>query len=237
MDRDSSDDAPQQLVGFRTNAEWDALVADASDRLAALEQIGDEQARAAVYDALDSLEAIHGEALTRLVRLFKNGVLETVVTDPAIRTLMGMYGLLPPQEPGCRKVWDFLPRDQEKEPVAASAPQPPPHWVPARLPDPPREGEAMQCEMEEGAYLLARAEGRWFAIAAFCPVHGASMREGRIEGISWQCPHGPACSYDLRDGRRLGGGPQLDCRPVRVEESGRILIGFGMPFEPNLPAF
>lgn len=237
MDRDSSDDAPQQLVGFRTNEEWDALVAGASDSLGALENIEDEKARAVAYDALDALEAIHGEALTRLVRLFKAGVLETVITDPAINTLMGMYGLLPPKEPGCRKVWDFFPHEDEKEPIAAKRPDPPPHWVPAPIPNSLGEGVAAQCEMENGPYLMIRAQGHWFAVAAYCPIHEASMLNGRNEGVSWQCPHGPACSYDLRDGRRLGGGPQLDCRPVRVEESGRILVGFGMPFEPNLPAF
>jgi len=38
---------------------------------------------------------LHREALHRLVRLFKERVLEQVATDPAIRTLLEMYDLLP----------------------------------------------------------------------------------------------------------------------------------------------
>ena len=42
-----------------------------------------------------AIDALHREALHRLVRLFKERVLEQVATDPAIRTLLEMYDLLP----------------------------------------------------------------------------------------------------------------------------------------------
>ena len=91
--------------------------------------------------------------------------------------------------------------------------------------------------MDEGAYILASVGKQLYAFGASCPVHQAPMFEGRLEGLSWICPHGPACVYDIRNGARLGGGQTLDCRPVRVDGSERVLIGFGLPFVPKLAAF
>jgi hypothetical protein len=54
-----------------------------------------------------AIDSVHREAITRLVALFKDGVLEQVIQDPAIRTLMEMYDLLPTTSP-CAKVYDFL---------------------------------------------------------------------------------------------------------------------------------
>ena len=223
---------PQELVGFRSNQEWEALVAETGDRLAALDDL-DGEARAAVEAALAGIDAIHREALHRLVRLFKEGVLETVVTDPAIHTLMGMYGLLPEATPGCRKVWDFLP--EEDSGVATDPAAAPPHWAPAPLEVLLGDGKFAVCRMEEGAFVVARMQGAFYAFAAGCPQHGKLMLDGTLSDYSWACPHGRGCLYDIRSGARLGGGAPLDCRPVR-EEGGKLWIGFGIPFQPNLPA-
>jgi nitrite reductase/ring-hydroxylating ferredoxin subunit len=240
---------PQALIGYRTNEEWQALVAEVGALIASLDEIGDAEQSRKVFAALEGIDAIHREALHRLVRLFKEGVLEQVVTDPAIRTLMGMYDLMPPEEPGCAKVWDFLAPDEKPEPshadrsdarhgsIAARPPGEPPHWSPAPLPNPPAEGEAVVCALEEGSVLVAKVRGEFLAADASCPHHDALMSGGTLTGYSWVCPHGLGCVYDLRSGARLGGGPALGCLPVREETGGRLLIGFGMPFAPRLPAF
>lgn len=226
------DDAPQELVGYRSNEEWEALVAATGDALAALDE-ADEKPREDVRAALAGIDAIHREALHRLVRLFKEGVLEQVITDPAIHTLMGMYDLLPPETPGCRKVWDFLPQDDAG--VSADPADTPPHWSPAPVDAAPADGEFAVCRMEEGTYVLARAGGDLFAFAGVCAEHGAGMREGTLNGYAWACPAAPGCLYDIRSGARMGGGAPLDCRPVRRDRA-RVLIGFGMPFTPSLAA-
>jgi nitrite reductase/ring-hydroxylating ferredoxin subunit len=240
---------PQALIGYRTNEEWQALVAEVGALIASLDEIGDAEQSQKVFAALEGIDAIHREALHRLVRLFKEGVLEQVVTDPAIRTLMGMYDLMPPEEPGCAKVWDFLAPDEKPEPshadrsdarhgsIAARPPGEPPHWSPAPLPNPPAEGEAVVCALEEGSVLVAKVRGEFLAADASCPHHDALMSGGTLTGYSWVCPHGLGCVYDLRSGARLGGGPALACLPVREDTRGRLLIGFGMPFAPRLPAF
>lgn len=243
----SDGEPPQQLVGYRTNDEWNALLAQASAMIERLEQIDDAAVRAQIFGAMDGIDAIHREALHRLVRLFKEGVLEQVVTDPAIRTLMGMYDLLPPEQPGCGKVWDFIPKPGEPEPfsgkraqseppVAADRPPDPPHWTPAPLARPLGSGEAEVCLFDEGPILVADVRGDSFAAEARCPHHDGPMTGGTLSSYSWACPLGAGCIYDIRSGARLGGGEPLICLPAR-RDGDRLLVGFGVPFEPDLPAF
>jgi nitrite reductase/ring-hydroxylating ferredoxin subunit len=227
---------PQALIGYRTNEEWLRLLDQVNAKLVALEGSLDPEQHAQVLDLLQGIDAVHRESLHRLVRLFKEGVVEQVITDPAIHTLFGMYDLLPPEEPGCAKVWDFLGDLPSREEPSLSDAEPP-HWSPAPVLHAPKEGEALLCRMEEGTILLAHAGGALHALDAACPRHGALMMGGRVSGVSWICPLGPGCVYDLRDGARLGGGAPLACHPVRTDGAGRILVGFGIPHAPQKPAF
>ena len=83
-----------------TNSEWDELLSRADYLITSLESIEDTKTRQSVFELLKVLDKVHRESLTRLVRLFKDGVLEQVITDPPIRTLMDLYDLLP-QSLGC----------------------------------------------------------------------------------------------------------------------------------------
>jgi nitrite reductase/ring-hydroxylating ferredoxin subunit len=231
---------PQGLQGYSTNEEWQDLVAQAAAMTAALDDIPDGEIRDRVFGALAGIDAVHREALHRLVRLFKDGVLEQVITDPAIKTLMGMYDLLPPEQPGCQKVWDFLDEPEPSGPADSVVPVPGrelAHWSPAPVEVPLTDGDAFLLAMEEGPFILVRAEQYLYAFSAICPVHGKSMAGGRLQSLMWLCPHAPGCAYDIRNGARLGGGAALDCRPVKIDTAGRVLLGFGMSFEPAMPAF
>lgn len=236
----AEDGSNQPLVGYRSNEEWQDLMAQAAAMLGALDEIEDEATREKVFAAMAGIDAVHREALHRLVRLFKEGVLEQVITDPAINSLMGMYDLLPPETPGCAKVWDFLGEDVPdlgSKGVTASPIPDPPHWSPAPSEAVAKEGAAYICDLEEGRILLIRLGGADYALAGDCPTHGVSLEKGQLDGVMWHCPQGPGCSYDVRSGKRLGGGESLEAFAVRIEEDGRRMIGFGMPFEPKLPAF
>lgn len=235
-ERTAPAEEPQALVGYRTNEEWAELVAETAERIEGLEAIADEAAREQVFQTLAAVDAIHREALHRLVRLFKDGVLEQVVTDPAINTLMGMYGLLPDKTPGCQKVWDFLGPDTPQD-IAADPAALPPHWSPTPAREAPASGEAIAVRMDEGSFVLASTAGKLFALGAICPHHERPMNGGTLSNFAFVCPHGPGCIYDVRNGTRLGGGEGLACYPVRVGDNGRPQIGFGMPFTPDLPAF
>lgn len=237
----------QGLVGFVTNDEWDALLADVNARVEAVEAWPDDAARHQVLALLNGVDAIHREALRRLVRLFKDGVLEQVVTDPAIRTLMELYDLLPaqPEQP-----------EQPAQPAAQAEAKPAfrtipiraartvsgtryPHWVPvlAHADDLPPGDLRTDLAVDGQPLLLARRADDWFALDAACPVDGSALLGATTTGYTLSCPNHAGCHYDLRSGARIGGGTPIECHPVRVDDEGRVLVGLDMPFKPSLPSF
>jgi len=221
----SSDEQPHPLADYRSNEEWQDLVAQTGSLLASLDNIDDEDTKAQVFSALASVDALHREALHRLVKLFKEGVLEQVVTDPAINTLMGMYDLIPPdansEEPVAQAV-SFYPTGELPVYPDTLPSNEPAHWSPAPLEVLPNEGAAFICQMEEGELLIAQIEDRYLALDAVCPTHGEQMTNGTLDGFAWICPHGPGCSFDLRNGAKLGGGTGLQCYTTRSDSAGRL---------------
>jgi hydrogenase maturation protease len=180
-DRPSRDDAPQRLVGLRTNEEWDALLERVDALIAGAERIADPATRQLVQDLLQGIDSLHREALTRLVRLFKDGVLEKVVTDPPIRTLLELYDLAPPSGGA---VPDFITgypppsfARHRAAPEPAVATNPIPHWVPVlpgleSLPS----GSAGVVTADDRNLLVARVGGAVFALDGHCLRDGALMR-------------------------------------------------------------
>jgi nitrite reductase/ring-hydroxylating ferredoxin subunit len=246
----ANNDRNQPLVGYRTNEEWEDLLAQVAAMIEDLERLDDSDLHHKVFGTLQAIDALHREALHRLVRLFKEGVLEQVVTDPAIHTLMGMYDLLPSKQPPGRRGSDFLTPEERaaddakatRAPVQMKRPGQAdrlgqPHWRPLPVDHAIAEAEALTFELEEGAVIITEVDGTLHAVEGSCPTHGQIMRGGVLKGFSWICPLGPGCVYDIRNGARLGGGPGLKCHPVRTTKTGGLQIGFGLPFEPKLPAF
>ncbi|MBA2237212.1 MAG: Rieske (2Fe-2S) protein [Lysobacter sp.] len=244
----ADDNAPQALVDFMENEAWEALVADVGVRLEALDQLPDSEIKAQVYALLQGIDAIHREGLHRLVRLFKEGVLEKVITDPAIHTLMELYDLLPVADS------DPPPADTGSGPktipikvlaptVARPAPAPAPasripHWIPALLNrDELGTGGCVSRSLDGVQLLLCRVDHEVFALDAQCAQDGASLAQASLQRYTLVCPSHAGCYYDIRQGSRLGGGDGVRCHPVRTDDDGRVLVGFGMPFEPKLPSF
>jgi len=236
-------DGRPERIGFRTEEEWQQLLAYAGELIGHLEEVEDEALRARVFECLQAIDAVHREALTRLVRLFKDGVLDQVIADPAIRTLMEMYDLVPPR-PACAKVYDFL--------SAAEAPEergrigghqlqervPIPHWVPAPVPAAALGRDEVALHVLDGReVLLARVEGAVFALAGRCLCDGRRMDAAARHGYTLRCPGPRGCLFDLRSGARLGQGGGLEGFPTRADEGGRVLVGFDMPLAPDLPTF
>lgn len=231
----------QSLVGFMPNEQWDALLADLNARIEALEAMPDGETRRQVFELLDGIDTLHREALRRLVRLFKEGVLEQVVTDPAIHTLMELYELLPESQPPQPRASSKFPTIPIRAIAAAAPPAPQryPHWVPAlahrdELPSGALRGDLV---IDGLPLLLARRGDAWFALDATCPVDGASLSGAKASGYTITCPHHAGCHYDMRNGARIGGGMGLACHPVRVEADGRVLVGLDMDFTPSLSSF
>ena len=231
---------PQPLLGYRTNEAWDDLLARVDGLVRDIEALPDPETRQRVLDLLQGIDAIHREALTRLVRLFKEGVLVQVVTDPAIRTLMELYDLMPAVG-GAGQVPDFItgfPPPSFAPGGNPEKPAPIPHWVPVvGEAEVFASGEVVHRAVEDREILLCKVGDEVFAVVAACSRDGASLAGGSLNGYALACPRHAGCYYDVRNGRRIGAIGSVECFPVKVDANGRILVGFDMPFTPHLPSF
>ncbi len=235
-------DVRQALIGFLSNDAWEALLASLAQRIEQMENLPEGDTRRQVFALLDDIDAVHREALHRLVRLFKEGVLEKVVTDPAIHTLMELYDLLPAAvaEPVAAPKPAF-PTIPIRAVRAAPPPAPLryPHWVPAlaQADDIASGGLRAGLPVDGKSLLLARREAEWFALDSACATGDASLVGASLSGYTLSCPNHAGCHYDIRTGARVGGGASLACYPVKTDDAGRVLVGFDMDFKPGLPSF
>jgi nitrite reductase/ring-hydroxylating ferredoxin subunit len=237
----SPDGGEQPLVGFMSNDEWDVLLCEVNDLVVRMEALPAGETRAQVFRLLDGIDAIHREALRRLVRLFKEGVLDKVISDPAIHTLMELYDLLPESAPPTAET--AAPKSRFPtipiRPVSARPAAPPrfPHWLPvlgsmADL----APGATIETQADELPILLCRHGDELFALESRCARDGASLRGATLSGYTLTCPNHMGCHYDVRQGSPIGGGDSVACHPVRVEDNGHVLVGLDMDFTPRLPA-
>lgn len=229
--------------GFRTREEWEELLGYAGALIESLEEIEDEALRARIFECLQAIDSVHREAITRLVGLFKDGVLEQVIADPAIRTLMEMYDLLPATSP-CAKVYDFLgaaePSEERGRVTGHKVKNrvPFPRWVPAPAAASDLGRDEVELHEVDGQDLLiARVEGTVFALAGRCQCDGRRMADAARHRYTLRCPGPQGCLYDLRSGARVGAAGELQGFPAKIDEQGRVMVGFDMPFVPNLPTF
>lgn len=241
---DEAPEASQGLRNFMSNEEWDELLAHVSGLVREMEQL-DDQTRKRVFELLDGIDAIHRESLTRLVRLFKDGVLEQVISDPPIHTLMELYDLLPseadeqPQaeSPKKHRFPDIPVKVVPTEPQKGQG-EPHPHWVPVlKSLDEIAPGEVRLVPADDRDVLLSRVGDSVFATDPQCSQDGGSLAGAGLNRFTLVCPHHRGCYYDVRQGTRVGGGRGLECYAVRTDDDGRVLVGFGVPFQAKVPAF
>jgi nitrite reductase/ring-hydroxylating ferredoxin subunit len=232
----------QPLVGFMTNAEWSELLAHTDGLIRELERLPYPHVKEQVFTLLVAIDTIHREALRRLVRLFKEGLLEQVVTDPAIHTLMDFYDLLPPgakppDEQRAKIVFTtgpVKPRPESKDKPRIKRPR----WIPVSMKqDALPSGAVRSFLADERHILLCRAGESLFAVEALCLQDGSSLAGGTLSKYTLACPHHAGCYYDVRDGARIAGSGRLECFPVKEGEEGRILVGLDMDFSPLRPSF
>lgn len=230
----------QALVGFMSNDDWDQLLADVNGRIESMEALADEAMKRRVFELLQGVDAIHREALRRLVRLFREGVLEQVVSDPAIHTLMELYDLLPlpgqegPSEPSRPRFATIPIKPVPAVPAKARYP----HWVPVlqHRDELPAE-TARELRIDGAAVLLACHADQIFAVASRCAQDGSSLAGAALSGYTLACPNHRGCYYDIRQGSRIGSADSIACYPVQVEAGGKVLVGVDMDFKPDLPSF
>lgn len=224
-----------------TNDEWQDLLSDVNGLIQEMDELAFPQVKEQVFQLLAGIDTIHREALRRLVRLFKEDVLEQVVTDPAIHTLMELYDLLPPNvkraEPSEYK-FEIGGHGAKAQPASALGGSMFPHWVPAlKSADDLTEDSAIEREMDGRRILLVNVQGKYFAFDSACVRDGASLAKAQLSNYTLTCPHHGGCYYDVRHGGQIGGTKRIECYTVKREENGRLMVGFDMEFRPDLPAF
>ena len=240
----TSHDVPQALVGFMTNDEWDGLLGHVNALVLEMDDLPFPHVKEKVFELLAGVDAIHREALRRLVRLFKEGVLEAVVTDPAIHTLMELYDLLPPEanktEDSSAKVKFSQGPVKFVPPKSKTRPDKPkyPHWMPVpKHQDELIGGSITECMVEERRILICRAGDKFFALDSACFQDGSSLADAQLNKFTLTCPHHDGCYYDIRTGKRIASNGAIECFSVKADAGGRILVGVDMEFKPQLPAF
>lgn len=88
-----------------------------------------------------------------------------------------------------------------------------------------QDGEMRRVRAGETEVLLARVDGRFYAVGADCTHHGAPLEKGLLHGTRLLCPWHHAC-FDLRNGAMLE-PPALDglpCYKVRLRGD-QVMVG------------
>jgi len=245
-DEDVLPDDPQQLIGFMSNEQWDALLAQVSMQISEMESLPYPEVKEKVFALLAGVDTIHREGLHRLVRLFKEGVLEQVITDPAIHSLMELYDLLPA---GGNEIQTEKENEinfpnipirvvPKKSAEQNAAKQKYPHWVPVlQQRDDLAPGHVVEQHIDEYRILLCRVEDEFFAIESACTQDGSSLVNASMNRYTLNCPNHIGCYYDVRQGARIAGSTQLMCFPIQLGDDGSLSLGIDMEFKPNLPTF
>lgn len=87
---------------------------------------------------------------------------------------------------------------------------------------PPGEGRNFDALGRKIAIFRARSGGV-FAVQAACPHREGPLADGLLGGTTLICPlH--AWKFDVSTGAALSGECRLETYPVRVDDSGRILL-------------
>ena len=244
---DNIPENPQALVGFMSNEEWDALLAYVDSMITEMEELPLPEVKDKVFELLAGIDSIHREGLWRLVRLFKEGVLEQVITDPAIHTLMELYDLLPPDSDNNPEAITetakvnfpnipikVIPLEKEEKSKSSLYP----HWVPVLDNKEELESGAIRVmNVDDQSVILCRVEDEFFALVNACAQDGKSLEHAKLNSYTLSCPNHPGCHYDIRLGSRIAGDGEIECYPIQINDNGSILIGIGMAYTPKVPTF
>ncbi len=233
-----------ERIGYMTLAGWDKLLSQVNSQIEELEKISHAETKDKVFTLLAGIDAIHRESLGRLVSLFKEGVLEQVIADPPIYTLMELYDLLPIDVKDNEQQYDkngfpIIPLNNITK-VKNTTPIKPKisHWVPASNAQSTLEPNSTNLiNVDDHSILLCRVYDEYFALNSSCAQDGSSLKGATINKYTLTCHNHQGCHYDVRQGTRIAAsGEAIECYPVQADEN-RVMIGIDMDFVPNLPVF
>ena len=176
------------------------------------------------FEALQAVDAVHREALGRLVDLIKardpSGLFERAQQDPVIRTLLVLYDLASgddlPELPSAQSARNFIALDQLQ--IAPRRPKLPAFSELAPLEQVP-PGAMKDFTVGDLRVLVANVAGELYAVRDVCPGSMAPLHLGAFTPPVIVCAwHNEA--YDIRTGKRVDGRPEprLNVLPVFVSD-------------------
>ncbi len=207
-----------------TEAEFQAVAQQLDALVQEFERLPFPQVREMAFDMLQAVDAMHREALRRLLALLhahgQAHLVEHATNDPIIRTLFQLYDLIPSDE---RKEVEtalelvrpeihsqlFIPltevrRDAPPQPSPVS-PRRPIFAAVARVADVPA-GTMRAFDVQGTRVLIANVSGELYAVRNTCPGSMAPLELGSFTPPVVVCPwHNEA--YDIRTGKRVDGSP------------------------------
>jgi nitrite reductase (NADH) small subunit/3-phenylpropionate/trans-cinnamate dioxygenase ferredoxin subunit len=186
---------------------------------------GDEPlTRERLFELLEHIDHLHRTCVWRLFELVTElggkGLIDRVAADPAVKTLFVLYDLIPsePLRPVVSTGPVTDPYTGGLIPVESLRLRGrPPDWKVAFAPSDLPPGSLQGIEIDGTPVLLCSGDEGVFAYRNSCgggplPLHLGTLSQGEIH-----CPwHG--CRYDVRSGKRLDGGPDLEPFAVAVRE-------------------
>ena len=183
------------------------------------------QVREAVFELLQTVDALHRAGLGRLLGTLEHedggAAVARAAEDPVVRMLLTLYYFLPGDAPfevePAPPPANFIPLAQiGRRPAAAN--QPPAFIAIARVEDVP-PGTLHEVAADGIRALIANVDGDIYAVGAVCPGSMAPLGLGAYTPPVLVCPwHNEA--FDIRTGKRADGEPRpvLDVLSVAVND-------------------
>ena len=226
------DEHPQEMsTAFNiTDAEYEQLALHVQELIEKVEGLPFPKVRDDVFDLLQGFDALHREALARLLQLIVSeapSLIPKVEEDFVIRTLLILYDFLPQEaepEASLPKKGGFVPLDQVDilEEIRM------PIWMPGGHLSDLEPGTLMPKKFEGVSVLFCRIEDEVFALLNACVGSILTLEQGRLEGYTLVCPWHD-CHYDVRSGElQDGSGQKVQTFPVEIGPQGRFSVGFNI---------
>lgn len=223
-----------------TDSEYKRLTRRVQELIDRIEQLPYPKIRELVFELLRGLDALHREALARMLHRVENEapeLAERLPEDQVVRTLLALYNF----GPGA----DEIPEPSEEPDGFVAADQvdvmddPPtqdareeinrPVWIPGGHRSDLDPGTLMPTSFEGMNVLLCRVEDDIYALKNVCPGSALTLQQGALDGHTLICPwHG--CRYDIRTGERQDEPDEVPVEtfPVEIGDDGQFSIGFNV---------
>lgn len=223
-----------------SDAEYERLTHRVQELIERTEQLPYPKIRDLIFELLRGLDALHREALARMLRRVEEEapeLAERLPEDRVVRTLLALYNF----GPGADEIPEpseepdgFVAKDQVgimdgDTSDTADNEITRPVWIPGGQRAELDSGALSPKSFEGQSVLLCRVDDEMYALENVCPGSALTLQQGHLEGHTLVCPwHG--CRYDVRTGERQDEpeAPAVQTFPVRIGDDGQFSVGFNV---------